>query len=42
MITSSNHFNITKQNAYELYRTMYKIHELFMSFKIQHAITAVL
>ena len=39
MITSSNHFNITKQNAYELYRTMYKIHELFMSFKIQYAIT---
>ena len=39
MITSSNHFKITKQNAYELYRTMYKIHELFMSFKIQYAIT---
>lgn len=39
MITSSNYFNITKQNAYELYRTMYKIHELFMSFKIQYAIT---
>ena len=38
MITGSKHFNLPMQHAYELYKLMYLVHDLFISFGMQYIV----